>query len=178
MFHPARTRTEVEASPDLFAQVRAQLTAWRVLPESTPFGGHPGAFGLLIKQVEVQSWDPLAATIDYLHKHRCDLIVLSRERIGPLSHRSMAGPLASKTAIKALVSPDGVSGFVAEATGCVMLERVLIPVDPWPKAREAIVSTLHLVDAFRLTRMEVTLLRTGSETSPPQLELPDDTRCI
>ena len=178
VFHPARARAEVEASPDLFAQVRARLTVWGVLLESTPSGGHPGALGFLIKRVEVQSRDPLAATIEYLHKHECDLMVLSRQRIGPLSRRSMAEPLARKTAIKALVFPDGVSGFVAEATGRVMLERVLIPVDPWPKAREAIASTLQLVDAFRLTRMEVTLLRTGSETSPPQLELPDDTRCI
>ena len=160
VFHPARSRAEVEASPDLFARASARLSGWGALPESAPSGNHPDAFGFVIKRVGVLGRDPTAATIEYLGKHPCDLLVLSRHRVGRLRRRSTGARLASSTRLRALVFPDTVNGFVGPETGHVSLTRVLIPVDPWPDAR-----------------LEITLLRTAGETEPPRIDLPDDARC-
>lgn len=153
-----------------FPGVRATLARWGVLPEGVPTHAVGETLGLSVRKVIKASDDPLDSILAHLRTFAPDLIVLSthqREGLDRWLHRSIAEPLARRSATMTLFVPSHGEGFVSRQDGRVTLARVLVPVDHMPRPDQAIDRAWGLVRGLGCTAGIIRLLHVGDAERAP-----------
>lgn len=154
--------------------VRHTLAKWGLLRDAEDSEGLL-ALGMGVRKVISEGTSPVKASLEYLHDHPTDLIVLSTHQEGGRTRwlrSNVAEPLARSAGEPTLFIPEGANGFVEASTGKVQLRRILMPVSMQPDPRRALETALELVRMLHLDSIELTLLHVGDVTTEPMLELP------
>lgn len=147
-----------------FPRVRDTLARWRAN------GMRPSVEKTLrqtrVKKLEVESRDPVQASMEHMERHGTDMIVLAtegRSGLARLVRPSRAEELARRSRIFTLFVPHGVRPFVSAATGEITLKRILIPLDGRTDPRPAMLRAVRSAALLDDPQLEVTLLHVGED---------------
>jgi nucleotide-binding universal stress UspA family protein len=158
-----------------FPGVRETLERWGLLPPNSPSRAVP-KLGIDVRKVTGHDSDPIRSVLGYLEQHQTDLIVLAPHRhdgrVGWF-HKSTSEPIARKSGQMTLFVPDGVTGFVAPATGSSSLTSILIPVADAPRPQPAVSAAIRLVKQLQCPTGTFTLLHMGDRDLATEVFRPD-----
>ena len=147
-----------------FPTVRGTIAKWRAHGLTTSIEGRLRRWR--INKLEVETRDPVTASVEHVFRHGTDFVVLATEgRTGSarLVQASRAVRVARLSSRVSLFVPHGCRPFVSGATGQVWLRRIVVPIDAEVDPRPAV---LHALRSAALTddpALEITLLRLGEE---------------
>ena len=158
-----------------FPSVRDTLARWRAAGTTAEF--EEKIRQSTVSKVEVETRDPVAASLEYVERHAVNMIVLATEGRGRLSRlvrASRAEKLARESMVATLFIPSGGRVFVSGRTGEVRLKRILVPVAPSTDPRPAMLFAVRSAALLEDPSLEITLLHVdaGEEsvvTDVPQL---------
>jgi nucleotide-binding universal stress UspA family protein len=172
--------TVMHVSPSMTAEwtdfpgVRETLARWGLLPQNSPRSAVP-ALGIDVRKVIAPHSDPVKSVLAFLEQHPADLIVLATHqhegRSRWLQH-SVAEPIARQSGQMTLFIPHGVEGFVSRQDGSVLLQNILIPIAPIPRAQPAIAAAARLVQRLQCPAGTFTTLFVGAPGDAPSLRCP------
>ena len=155
-----------------FPSVRAKLAEWRA--SGTTDGLEERIQRTSISKLEVDTPDPVAASLEYIERNKIDLIVIAtegRSGLARLVRPPQAEALARRSGAFTLFIPSGGRTFVDADTGNVTLSRILLPVDPGTDPRPAMLRAVQAAALLEDPDIEITLLHVTEDESPP-MELP------
>lgn len=170
LMHVEPSSSPEQADWSEFPGVRATLSRWGVLPDGVPPHAVSETLGLSVRKVIKTSDDPLDSILAHLRTFAPDLIVLSthqREGLDRWLHRSIAEPLARRSATMTLFVPSHGEGFVSRRDGQVTIARVLVPVDHVPSPDQAIDRAWGLVRGLGCTAGVIRLMHVGDPEGAP-----------
>jgi nucleotide-binding universal stress UspA family protein len=157
-----------------FPGVRETLARWGLLPPDSPRSAVP-ALGIDVRKVMALDNDPVKSVLAFLERHPADLIVLATHQHEGRSHwlrRSVAEPVARQAGQMTLFIPHGVDGFVSRQDGSVLLQNILIPIAPIPRAQPAIAAAVRLVHRLQCPAGTFTTLFVGAPGGAPAVRCP------
>jgi len=147
-----------------FPTVRGTIAKWRAHGAATSIEERLRRWRII--KLEVESRDPVAASVAHVFRHGADFVVMATEgRTG--AARLVQAPRAVRVARLSrrvsLFVPHGCRPFVSGATGQVWLRRILVPIDDEVDPRPAVLHALRSAALADDPTLEITLLRLGEE---------------
>lgn len=150
-----------------FPRVRTTLREWGALaPGGTK--DDVAAIGLTVRKVR-STGEPSRVLLDYVARHRPDLIVLAtsqRDGLARWQHHAVAEPVARSSWIPTIFVPAHAAGFVAPDTGAARLQRVLVPVAEAAGGERAASMAHRLARTLGIGRLDVRFLHVGPGPCP------------
>jgi nucleotide-binding universal stress UspA family protein len=150
-----------------FPAVRKTLARWQLLEP----GSHPSEvfqkLGVAVTKVSTRG-NPLRASIENIEKQKPDLVVLAtRGRYGlPLWLKpSVSQAIARRTHAMTLFVPRGCRGIVSR-DGVIQLHRILLPIDHYPNAQEAVFRAVRAAEALGDGVVEIVTLHVNDGDFP------------
>ena len=163
---------------DEFPSIRKVLESWAMIP-SNASQSDVLDLGIEIEKTVYHGKDVAESIENYCQRRPIDMIVLAtagRDGLMSWFMPSKAERVANKVSnlsIPTLFVPKKAHGCVDVQTGNVMMNHVLVPVDHEPASDEAVERGLRAIATFGSDNADLTLLHVGSESSFPQVHIPD-----
>ena len=162
--HAAQDPAAVNAMPD----AHELLKAWRRTdPEVRALTHHR-----VVKPVDDDPLDSLLAALNDISPDMLVVATHQRNGLERLLYGSGAEALALNADVPTLFLPISEPGFVASATGDLVLNRVLLPVDNAETADEVLTVATDLLSQLGLEHLDLLLLHIGPERVLDHIKLP------
>lgn len=153
-----------------FPHIRPTLKQWGLIDDISSKAEVTKA-GIDFQKVAYHDEDPVNAILRFLTKHRQDLVVLSTRQRRGLSrwiNDAIAAPIARSAQAMTLFVPRRVMGFVAQATGELRLNNILIPITKPEDSLRSAQGAAALASALGAEKVCFTFLYVGvKETALP-----------
>jgi nucleotide-binding universal stress UspA family protein len=156
--------------------VRQTLERWGLLEEGSSRSAVYQNLSMQVAKINVRSTDPLKAILRTLEERPADLIVLAtegRQGLPRWLRPSVAEGVARHSKTMSLFVPARAQGMVSPEDGTISLRRILVPVDHRPDPTDAVTYATRAALMSHEGQVEISLLRIGSSSGWPQLELPE-----
>lgn len=156
-----------------FPTVRGTIAKWRAHGVATSIEERLRRWRII--KLEVETRDPVAASVEHVFRHGADFVVLATEgrtgtaRLVPAPRAVRVARLSKRVS---LFVPHGCRPFVSGATGQVWLRRILVPIDADVDPRPAVLHALRSAALADDPALEITLLHLGDEWPQVVNDLP------
>jgi nucleotide-binding universal stress UspA family protein len=151
-------------------QVRHALSLWGLAKETDSPASVGERLNIKVSKVELPPQNAKSGILGYLRNHPSDLLVVATHGREGFT-RWLRGSVAESVALRAhtltlFLSADA-RNFVDEATGEIILKRVLVPVDHQPSPEATLGSIANFVSLFGKPDVEWRFVHAGN--NPPAL---------
>ncbi len=155
LLHVERYTGETDWSQ--YPGVRKTLVSWGKLEEDASKSTVLD-LGIRPTKWRIRSRNFARAVIKDATRFRPDLVVLAASREKRFWQTSISRQVVRKVMAPILLIPEGISGFVDEETGSVVLRRILVPVwKPWG-AEPCLRMLAKLATVLNITELEIYIL--------------------
>jgi nucleotide-binding universal stress UspA family protein len=169
--------TQRDAEEDLVPpQVRHTLALWGLASESDPPESIGERLNIKVAKLQFSAADPVSGVIGYLRRHPSDLVVFAthgREGWMRWTRGSVAETVAARAHTPSLFFSPTARSFIDEATGELLLRRVLLPVDHDPVPGSALPAILDFLKLFGKTELRLVHFGTKAPEIPSTGEAED-----
>ncbi|HYM17252.1 MAG TPA: universal stress protein [Micropepsaceae bacterium] len=168
--------TEKDVEEDMVPpQVRHTLALWGLAKESDPPASIGERLNIKVAKLKFSASDPVSGVLDYLHQHPCDLLVFAthgREGWIRWARGSVAETVAVRALTPSLFFPPGAKSFIDEATGEILLRKILLPIDHEPGMAAALPTIFDFLELFGKPELRLVHFGTKVPAVPRVFYLP------
>jgi len=154
-----------------FPHVREPLVRWGLLDARATPADIEEKLGVRVSKIEIDHRDATSGISEFFLTHRPDLVVIAthgRQGVNRWLHGSVSEDVARRVHVPTLLIGPQSRGFVADHTGLLSLERILLPVVPTPSPARALELLCALLSPVGVTRESFELMHVA-DTPPDTL---------